>query len=200
MLCVNNLSLGYSGHIIIEELSFELASGGLIFVTGANGSGKSTLLRGILGLTKILLGEIKINKGIKIAYVPQAEAERTEYNFPASIREIVLMGRQRPFKLFYNSRDVQAASYAMTRFEINNLDAQLGQLSGGQMRRVLLARAFCAEPDLLLLDEPCAGLDASGREIFYDYLNDLRLKYNTAVLMVTHDDKLNLKPDKIINL
>ena len=79
LLSVKNLSLEYINNII----SFELERGELIFITGANGSGKSTLLRGILGLAKILSGEIIINKDLKLAYVPQAEAERTEFNFPA---------------------------------------------------------------------------------------------------------------------
>lgn len=202
LLSVNKLSLGYVNNIIIKKLSFELERGELIFITGANGSGKSTLLRGILGLAKILSGEILINKDLKLAYVPQAEAERTEFNFPASIREIVLMGRQRPYKLFYNFQDKQAASYAMARFKINNINNNLSKLSGGQVRRVLLARAFCSEPDLLLLDEPCAGLDAQGREIFYEYLNELRLNFKTGILMVTHDEQqdLNLKPDSVIKL
>lgn len=202
VLTLKNINLGYEKNIILKNFSLSVNAGERVFITGANGSGKSTLLRGIIGLAKIFSGEIIKNKNLKIAYVPQAEAEKTEFNFPASIREIVLTGRQRPWHFFYNSRDKKAAIDAMTRFKIHDINKNASFISGGQMRRVLLARAFCGEPDLLLLDEPCAGLDAEGREIFYDYINELKAKNNTALLMVTHDDTedIFLNEDRVINL
>ncbi len=202
VLSLKNVSLGYYGNIILKDLSFDVKAGECVFITGSNGAGKSTLLRSIIGLSQVLSGEILKQDNIKISYVPQAEAERTEFNFPASLREIVLMGRQRPWHLFYNSRDKKAADYAMARFNINNINKSPAFISGGQMRRVLLARAMCGEPDLLLLDEPCSGLDFEGRKIFYDYLNELRVKNHTAVLMVTHDnsDNIEISANRVINL
>ncbi|MBQ9627677.1 MAG: ATP-binding cassette domain-containing protein, partial [Synergistaceae bacterium] len=117
--------------------------------------------------------------------VPQFE--EADKNFPARVNEIVLTGRQRPGKLFYTHDDRTAAMNAMCELGIDSLaENEIRTLSGGQLRRVFLARAICGEPELLLLDEPCAGLDAESHEVLFSLLRKL-LSNGCAVLMVTHD-------------
>ena len=167
----------------VNDISLSAMSGDMIFITGANGSGKSTLTKGIAGLLPLSSGELERTK--RMSYVPQIEdADR---NFPARVKEIVLTGRQRPGKLFYTREDRNAAMNAMRELGIDSLaENEIRTLSGGQLRRVFLARAVCGEPELLLLDEPCAGLDAESHEVLFSMLRRL-LSNGCAVLMVTHD-------------
>ena len=167
----------------VNDVSLSAMSGDMIFITGANGSGKSTLTKGIAGLLPLSSGELERTK--RMSYVPQFED--ADKNFPARVNEIVLTGRQRPGKLFYTREDRNAAMNAMRELGIDSLaENEIRTLSGGQLRRVFLARAVCGEPELLLLDEPCAGLDAESHEVLFSMLRRL-LSNGCAVLMVTHD-------------
>ena len=167
----------------VNDVSLSAMSGDMIFITGANGSGKSTLTKGIAGLLPLSSGELERTK--RMSYVPQFED--ADKNFPARVNEIVLTGRQRPGKLFYTREDREQAMNAMRELGIASLsENEIRTLSGGQLRRVFLARAVCGEPELLLLDEPCAGLDAESHEVLFSMLRRL-LSNGCAVLMVTHD-------------
>ena len=167
----------------VNDVSLSAVSGDMIFITGANGSGKSTLTKGIAGLLPLSSGELERTK--RMSYVPQFED--ADKNFPARVNEIVLTGRQRPGKLFYTREDREHAMNAMRELGIDSLsENEIRTLSGGQLRRVFLARAVCGEPELLLLDEPCAGLDAESHEVLFSMLRRL-LSNGCAVLMVTHD-------------
>ena len=170
----------------------------MIFITGKNGSGKSTLIRGIAGLLPLSSG--KIQKAERVSYVPQVE--EADRNFPAKVKEVILMGTQKTGKLFYSKKDKQQAIKFMKELEILNLaEKEIKTLSGGQLRRVFLARALCGEPELLLLDEPCAGLDVESHRILFDVLRKI-LTEGCAVIMVTHDDSdlEGIKNAKIINI
>ena len=182
----------------VNDVSLSAMSGDMIFITGANGSGKSTLTKGIAGLLPLSSGELERTK--RMSYVPQFED--ADKNFPARVNEIVLTGRQRPGKLFYTREDREHAMNAMRELGIDSLsENEIRTLSGGQLRRVFLARAVCGEPELLLLDEPCAGLDAESHEVLFSMLRRL-LSNGCAVLMVTHDisDIEWLNAGKIIKL
>lgn len=189
LLQLKNVTLGYNNQPAIKNVSFEINKGDFFCVVGSNGSGKSTLLKGILGLIPLLGGSI--SSGLKqqeMGYVPQTET--AERGFPATVREIVLTGRQKKaFRPpFYSQEDRTAAEEAMTLFEINHLaNNQIGELSGGQQKRVMLARAMCRRPALLLLDEPCAGLDAETRNVFYATLSRLNKQEGLTVIMISHD-------------
>ena len=173
----------YGDSAVINDVSICASPGEIIFITGSNGSGKSTLTKGIAGLLPLSSGELTRTK--RMSYVPQFE--EADKNFPARVNEIVLTGRQRPGKLFYTHDDRTAAMNAMCELGIDSLaDNEIRTLSGGQLRRVFLARAICGEPELLLLDEPCAGLDAESHEVLFSLLRKL-LSNGCAVLMVTHD-------------
>ena len=173
----------YGDSAVINDVSVCAMPKEIIFITGSNGSGKSTLTKGIAGLLPLSSGELTRTK--RMSYVPQTE--EADKNFPARVNEIVLTGRQRPGKLFYTHDDRTAAMNAMCELGIDSLaDNEIRTLSGGQLRRVFLARAICGEPELLLLDEPCAGLDAESHEVLFSLLRKL-LSNGCAVLMVTHD-------------
>ena len=173
----------YGDSAVINDVSVCASPEEIIFITGSNGSGKSTLTKGIAGLLPLSSGELTRTK--RMSYVPQFE--EADKNFPARVNEIVLTGRQRPGKLFYTHDDRTAAMNAMCELGIDSLaENEIRTLSGGQLRRVFLARAICGEPELLLLDEPCAGLDAESHEVLFSLLRKL-LSNGCAVLMVTHD-------------
>ena len=182
-LRLNHAVIKYGDVPAVNDVSLSAMSGDMIFITGANGSGKSTLTKGIAGLLPLSSGELTRTR--RMSYVPQFED--ADKNFPARVNEIVLTGRQRPGKLFYTREDREHAMNAMRELGIDSLsENEIRTLSGGQLRRVFLARAVCGEPELLLLDEPCAGLDAESHEVLFSMLRRL-LSNGCAVLMVTHD-------------
>lgn len=173
----------YGDNVVISDVSISVSSGDMVFITGANGSGKSTLIRGIAGLLPLSSGTVE--RTGRMSYVPQVE--EADRNFPARVREIVLTGRQRPGRLLYSHTDILTAERSMQELGVEALaDREIRTLSGGQLRRVFLARALCGEPDLLLLDEPCAGLDAESHEVLFSVLRKI-IAEGCAVLMVTHD-------------
>ena len=182
----------------VNDVSLSVRAGEFVFITGANGSGKSTLTKAIAGLLPLASGKMSRTK--KLGYVPQLEdADR---NFPAQVREIVLTGTQGNGKFFYGIAEKRRALQAMDELGIKHLMKRgLSELSGGQMKRVFLARALCGEPELLLLDEPCAGLDAASHELLFEVLSRVRAS-GCAILMVTHDisDLEGIDADRVITL
>ena len=195
---LENAVIKYGDNIVINNFSLKAEEGEMIFITGKNGSGKSTLIRGIAGLLPLSSG--KIQKAERVSYVPQVE--EADRNFPAKVKEVILMGTQKTGKLFYSQKDKQQAIKFMKELEILNLaEKEIKTLSGGQLRRVFLARALCGEPELLLLDEPCAGLDVESHRILFDVLRKI-LTEGCAIIMVTHDDSdlEGIKNAKIINI
>ena len=189
LLALSHVSIAYGSTVAVEDVSFDVAEGEFFCIVGANGSGKSTLIRGILGLIPLAGGHVDLETGSDgAAYVPQVEG--ADRDFPATVWEIVLTGTQRRGRRvpFYTRADKSAALAALDAFEIADLAGRrIGKLSGGQMQRVLLARAMCRGPKLLLLDEPCSGLDADSRRSFYDLLARLHRERRTTIVMVSHD-------------
>ncbi|MBQ9419377.1 MAG: ATP-binding cassette domain-containing protein [Synergistaceae bacterium] len=183
-LNLQNAVIKYGDNVVINDVSLRVNAGEMIFITGVNGSGKSTLTRGIAGLLPLSSGTLARSE--RMSYVPQVE--EADRDFPACVREIVMTGTQRRGRLFYSRHDRLNADNAMKELRIENLsDREIKTLSGGQLRRVFLARALCGEPELLLLDEPCTGLDAESHEILFGVLEKI-LANGCAVLMVTHAD------------
>ena len=183
-----DLSLGYDGVRVCEHVNFSVNKGDYLCVVGDNGSGKSTLMKALLGLKEPDRGEIITEEITHIGYLPQqSELQR---DFPATVREVVLSGRVTRLgnKLFYTREDKNAAAACMERLGIAELSKKAySALSGGQQQRVLLARALCATGDMLLLDEPTAGLDPSATADMYELIYDLNQKEKITVIMVTHD-------------
>lgn len=190
-LTCENLSLGYDGKAILQDLNFSVNAGDYLCVVGENGSGKSTLMRTVLGLQAPLSGKIVTGDGLKpneIGYLPQQTAAQKD--FPASVREVVLSGCQSGCGLrpFYNRAEKQLAAENMKKMGI---DAMAGrcyrELSGGQQQRVLLARALCATRKMLLLDEPVAGLDPKVTVEMYRTIASLNRDDGITVIMISHD-------------
>lgn len=190
------VSMGYEGRLAVENVSFELNAGDYLCIVGENGSGKSTLLKGILGLMKPWRGEIHLEdaKQAGVGYLPQQTAAQKD--FPASVLEVVLSGclTRRGLLPFYSKAEKDRAAMNMARLGIENLSKKsFRALSGGQQRRVLLARALCAAENLLLLDEPMAGLDPVVTGELYDLIGKLNREQNMTILMVSHDMTSALK-------
>ena len=190
---VRGLWTGYNGHPALENINFQVAQGEIVGVIGPNGSGKSTLMKAILGLVKpwkggaFVMGQPAAAQRRIVGYMPQMED--VDWDFPVTVRDVALMGRYSGRGLLRrtNREDRDAADAALQRVGMHDLRERLiGELSGGQRRRVLLARALANDPVLLLLDEPVAGLDATAQHNFLDTVDDLRSEGKTVVLS-THD-------------
>lgn len=190
-LICRNLSVGYDGKAVLENISFEVSEGDYLSIVGENGSGKSTLMKTILGLQAPLGGEIITGDGLEkkeIGYLPQQTV--VQKDFPASVREIVISGCQGHCGLrpFYSRDEKRLASEAMERMHIGNLSNRCyRELSGGQQQRVLLARALCATRRILLMDEPVSGLDPKVTAEMYFLIEELNKRDRITVIMISHD-------------
>ncbi len=186
-----NVTLGYEGMPVIEGLDFSIEKGQYLCVLGQNGSGKSTMMKSLLGFLSPMVGKIERAPGLKknaIGYLPQQQPGQAD--FPASVKEVVLSGCQgkRRFMPFYTKADKALAEKNIELMKITHLkDRSFKELSGGQKQRALLARALCAAEDLILLDEPTAGLDPVVTEELYGLIDDLNKKEGMAVIMISHD-------------
>jgi zinc transport system ATP-binding protein len=191
LLDCKDLSFGYDGRVVLAGLSFSVEAGDRLCVVGENGSGKSTLLRGLLGLLPPAGGVLVKNTGLKsgdIGYLPQESP--LQRDFPAAVAEVVLSGRQnrRGLRPFYTAADKTAATEALELLGLGELKrACFRELSGGQRRRVLLARSLCAAGKILLLDEPASGLDPVVQQDLYQMLERINADLGITVVMVSHD-------------
>jgi ABC-type Mn2+/Zn2+ transport system ATPase subunit len=182
-LSVKNLNVAFGRNVVLEDISFELDSGVIAAVIGPNGSGKSTLFRAILGLIPYA-GEIKIfGDPIKaalprIGYMPQHfDFDRT---MPITVSEFLSFTAPRLRK--------PKAETICGDVQVDTLKHKLiGELSGGQLQRVMIAQALYKNPDLLLLDEPSSGIDIEGAKAFYELIEHLNTKHKVTVLLISHE-------------
>lgn len=192
-LSIQDLHLYLDHRATLWNLNFQIPQGLLVGVLGPNGAGKSTLFKAILGLIPLASGKIeilgssidKVRK--KIAYVPQKEL--IDPDFPITVQEVVLMGRYGQMGLFARPRkaDLLAVKDALEMLGILHLASrQIGELSGGQLQRVFIARALLQEADLFLLDEPFAGIDMATEKAIMEILQKLRDEGKT-ILLIHHD-------------
>lgn len=187
------LSIGYSNEVIVPDISFELRPGKAVALIGTNGSGKSTLLKTVVGLLSVLGGQLSVfgmppgNNHPRIAYLGQFHHS----SFVLSLRtvDVVRMGRFPLYGLLrrMSRRDDEIVFSAMRTMGIEELaNSPLRSLSGGQQQRTYLAQVLAHQADLLVLDEPTAGLDAGGRDLYLHAMND-ELCRGASVIMATHD-------------
>jgi zinc transport system ATP-binding protein len=190
LISCRDLSFAYDGHTVVWGLNFSVEEGDFLCIFGENGSGKSTLIKGLLGLMPPAGGRL-LKEGFtarELGYLPQETASRKD--FPAGVYEVVLSGRLglRGFRPFYSRADKRAAEENLERLGIAPLRGRCyRELSGGQQRRVLLARSLCAGRKLLVMDEPAAGLDPPAAAEFYGLLERLNRELGITVIMVSHD-------------
>jgi zinc transport system ATP-binding protein len=184
-----SVSFSYGNVKVLENACFHIHRGEFIALVGPNGSGKTTVLKLLLGLEKPRTGVITISgtspgKAGTPGYVPQqAPFDRA---FPITVREVVKMGRLRPLSRRFTAEDRAAVEEALVRAEAADLaDRAYAKLSGGQRRRVLVARALAARPEILIMDEPAANMDAESEERLFETLE--KLKGHATILIVTHD-------------
>ena len=195
-ISVQELSVRYAnGHHALFDMNFALTGGTTCALVGVNGSGKSTLFKSIMGLIKpqsgrILLSGLPINTALKqnlVAYVPQAE--EVDWQFPVSVYDVVMMGRYgyMNFLRLPKATDRQKVADAMARVDISHLkDRQISELSGGQKKRVFLARSLAQESKIILLDEPFTGVDVKTEKAIMALLDDLRSEGH-LILISTHN-------------
>jgi ABC-type Mn2+/Zn2+ transport system ATPase subunit len=190
---LSDVSAGYGDRIALEHVSIVVEPGSLLAVVGPNGAGKSTLLKLMAGLVQPWTGRIQIlgapagREARRVAYVPQAEM--VDWAFPVTVEDVVMMGRfprlgpiRRP-----GADDRRAVRSALEQVQMDgHMRTQIGRLSGGQRRRVFLARALAAEPDLFLLDEPVTGIDPTTQELLMDLL-EAQARRGKTVVATTHD-------------
>lgn len=188
ILELKNLTASYDNNEAIKDVNLKVEKGDYVCLVGENGSGKSTLIKTMVGLHKKDSGEIIKNiSDDKISYLPQNNMK--DLSFPATAKEIIMTGVQRHRKLpFYTKKDWELFEKVCNMLEIKDIvNNQIGNLSGGQRQRVMLARAIIREPELIILDEPCSGLDINITKELYSILSKLHKENNMTIIMATHD-------------
>ncbi len=195
-LDVQSVTVAYNnGHVALRDVSFSLSPGTICALVGINGSGKSTLFKAIMGFVRPTRGEVRVAGGpvrraLKnswIAYVPQAED--VDWAFPVSVWDVVLMGRygSMNFLRIASAADKRIALESLSRVGMADFkDRQIGELSGGQKKRVFLARALAQQGRLILLDEPFTGVDVQTEHAIVDLLRELRDE-GRIILVSTHN-------------
>lgn len=195
-LDVNDVSVAYSnGHLALHDASFNLDGGTICALVGVNGSGKSTLFKSIMGFVKPKKGSVKINgqpvqdalKKHLVAYVPQSED--VDWQFPVSVWDVAMMGRygEMNFLRIPRALDKAKVEESLRRVSMWEFkDRQIGELSGGQKKRVFLARALAQGGRVILLDEPFTGVDVKTEEAIIQLLRELRAT-GCIILVSTHN-------------
>jgi manganese/zinc/iron transport system ATP- binding protein len=190
---LTGVTAGYGTRIALADVSLAIPTGSLLAVIGPNGAGKSTLLKTIAGLLRPISGSVEVLGGPpgqeakRIAYVPQAEM--VDWAFPVTVGDVVMMGRVPLIGIGRSPRAADRTAVDDALETVGMLDArdrQVGALSGGQRRRVFLARALAGRPDLYLLDEPVTGVDVTTQEDLMEILA-VEAAAGRTIVATTHD-------------
>jgi ABC-type Mn2+/Zn2+ transport system ATPase subunit len=192
----HNLDIGYQGEVVVPQINFELTCGESLALVGVNGSGKTTLLKTIVGLLPPIQGEISVlghspgKNPHQLAYLSQFH--ESGFILPLRVKDVVQMGRFTEKGLFgrMTPMDEQIITASLQRMGIEDLrDSPLRLLSGGQQQRVYMAQVLARQADLIVLDEPTSNLDASGRELFSQIMDEERTR-GAMLVVATHDIQL----------
>ena len=200
ILATKNISLIFQDKLILDNVSIDVSPGEFFVIIGPNGAGKTSLLKVLSGLQKAQQGSVIIkgknlsdytrrNLSKILAIVPQ----QIEVAFPFTVAETVIMGRTPHLGILgmEDKNDFHIAEEAMAFTEVSHLaDRKLFQLSGGELQRVIIARAICQQPEIILLDEPTTALDPAHQLKIMDLMEKFRREHGTTIIMVSHD--LNL--------
>ncbi len=186
----DNVALQHNNKDIIHNISFRVQQNEIVTIIGPNGSGKTTSIRILLGLIKPSIGKIEKMPGLKIGYMPQKT--RIDKIMPITVYRFLSLNMD-------NVEDIKTISEILAFTGL--LKQQMHSLSGGQLQRVMLARALLIKPDLLVLDEPTQGLDIQGQYEFYNIIENIKKENNLGILMISHDLHIVMaKTDRVICL
>ena len=198
ILQVKNLTVELDNEKIINNLSFQVKKGEFLTILGPNGSGKTVLLRTLLGLIPKYTGEIIWQDNVKIGYLPQGLTHLKVKNLPLSVEEFLSLKKLKHNKIRksldfdgrWKSLDFDEKVELLKLVGIDNqniLKKKIGNLSGGQFQRMLMAWALSGNPDILLFDEPTVGVDVRGEKTIYRLLRKLQKEQNLTIILITHD-------------
>ncbi len=181
ILEVKNLTVKFNNQIILNNINFKLKEGDILAIIGPNGAGKTTLLRCILGLIDyqgeiIYVGSSIKNKLSEIAYIPQKFD--FDKNFPLTVREFLTINNN---SIDFNDQIIKEIGISTI------LDKKLGELSGGQIQRTLIAKSLFKKPKLILMDEPTSGIDIEGEKKIYELILYLNEVHKITIIFVTHE-------------
>lgn len=191
LVTVDGVTLTLGSHTVLEDVSLTLESGRITTLIGPNGAGKSTLAKLILGLVRPDSGRITRRAGLRVGYMPQHLA--VEESLPLTVDRFLWLG---------TPGRTRARRQALARTGVEHLRQRaVRQLSGGELQRVLLARALLREPDLLVLDEPAQGVDVAGQDALYGLLDEVRDQAGCGILLISHDLHLVMaRTDQVVCL
>lgn len=188
ILDVQNLSVSFDDNKIIDDLSFSVRKGEVIAIVGPNGAGKSVLFRSLMGLIPHL-GKVIWTPKLKISYIPQKFG--VDKDFPITVMEFLQLKSKDHTNIMSALESVglktKSNDYDKHHIEHHLLNQRMGWLSGGQLQRVLIAWGLLDNPDVLLFDEPTAGIDIGGEETIYNLLKKLNDEMSLTVLVISHD-------------
>jgi len=192
---VEDLSFTREGKSVLEKVDFCVDKGLFVGLIGPNGGGKTTLLNMLIGKLHPTSGSVKVlgkdparEKTTSVGYVPQRNV--IDWTFPVNCLDVVLMGAYGKLGLFkrVTAKQKEKALKLLERVGAKDYAHQpIGKLSGGQQQRVFISRALISNPELLLLDEPTAGLDSKGQESLFEFLKMIRQEFKLTIVMVSHD-------------
>ncbi len=187
--------VAFNGTRVLRGVTLRIPQGEIVALIGPNGSGKTTLLRSILGLQRLDAGEVRLfgtsdlsSVMSRVGYVPQKLS--LDRSFPLSVREFLALRLKQTHSWLWQSRRAVADAIRPTLVEMGVeplLERPMAGLSGGQLQRVLIAFSLLQEPDLLLLDEPTAGVDTPGEQSFYEMIGRVHQRHKLTVILVSHD-------------
>ena len=177
LIRINDLSVRYGNKTVLENMCLSLANKEIVTIVGPNGSGKTTLFKAIIGAAPISSGQIELKPNLKIGYVPQQL--NIDHSLPLTVDRLLRLAQKKERKSFVKISETVGIEEL--------LSLQISNLSGGQMQRVLLARALLNQPEVLLLDEATRGLDQAGSASFYRTIESIRKEPGCGVLMISHD-------------
>lgn len=187
LLTVQDLTVRYEEEAVLHQVNLTVGQGDFLGIIGPNGGGKTTLLKAILGLIKPEKGKVTLKKGLKIGYVPQRF--EVDKNFPISVAEVVSGGRAPSGLHPFMRLSAQDAVVRDVMAEVGIADLAnhlIGELSGGQFQKTLIARALSGNPEVLFLDEPTASIDTQSAASIYEILRRLN-EQGMTIIMVSHD-------------
>lgn len=193
MALVDARHIGYriGDRQILHDISFELEPGQITTIIGPNGAGKSSLVHIVIGLSPNFEGQLQRQRGLTMGYLPQKS--RINPLMPITVRRLMSLTRRASASAIHQALQKTGVDYLV--------DQQVSSLSGGEMQRVMLARTLLGKPDLLVLDEPTAGVDITGEAQMYDLIAQIRDEIGCAILMVSHDLHLVMsKTDQVLCL